>query len=122
MIAVVDDEESVRKALVRVLQAAGFPARAFASGAEFLNSWHFDRPDCLVLDLQMPDLSGTEVQQSLRMAGANFPIVIITAHDSPSLRRECMSAGATEYLCKPLDIRTLVQAVSRQAPRVPDVR
>jgi FixJ family two-component response regulator len=113
VIAVVDDEESVRKAVVRVLQAAGFPARAFASGAEFLESWHFDRPDCLVLDLQMPGLSGTEVQRSLRTAGASFPIVIITAYDSPTLRDECLSAGAIEYLCKPLDIHALVGAVSQ---------
>ena len=116
MIAVVDDEESVRKAVVRVLQAAGFAARAFASGTEFLESWHFDRPDCLVLDLQMPGLSGTEVQRSLIMAGASFPIVIITAHDSPNLREECMRAGAIEYLCKPLDIRALVKAVSQVMP------
>jgi FixJ family two-component response regulator len=113
VIAVVDDEESVRKAVVRVLQAAGFAARAFASGAEFLESWHFDRPDCLVLDLQMPGLSGTEVQRSLKTAGASFPIVIITAYDSPSLRDECLSAGAIEYLCKPLDIHALVGAVSQ---------
>ena len=116
VIAVVDDEESVRKAVVRVLQAAGFAARAFASGAEFLESWHFDRPDCLVLDLQMPGLSGTEVQRSLVMAGASFPIVIVTAHDSPNLREECMRAGAVEYLCKPLDIRALVKAVSQVMP------
>jgi FixJ family two-component response regulator len=116
VIAVVDDEESVRKAVVRVLQAAGFSARAFASGKDFLDSWHFDRPDCLILDLQMPDLSGVEVQQSLRMSGASFPIVIITAHDSPTLREECMQAGAVDYLCKPLDIRTLIEAVSRVAP------
>ena len=118
MIAVVDDEESVRKAVVRVLQAAGFAARAFGSGTEFLESWHFDRPDCLILDLQMPGLSGTEVQRSLMMAGATFPIVIITAHDSPSLREECMGAGAAEYLCKPLDIRALVNAVSQVMPPI----
>ena len=118
MIAVVDDEESVRKAVVRVLQAAGFAARAFASGTEFLESWHFDRPDCLVLDLQMPGLSGTEVQRSLIMAGASFPIVIITAHDSPSLRVECMDAGATEYLSKPFDIQALMHAVSRVVPAI----
>lgn len=113
MIAVVDDEESVRRAVVRVLQAAGFAARAFASGADFLESWHFNRPDCLVLDLQMPGLSGTEVQRSLKTAGANFPIVIITAYDSPSLRDECINAGAVDYLCKPLDIHALVGAVSQ---------
>jgi FixJ family two-component response regulator len=70
----------------------------------------------LVLDLQMPGLGGTEVQQSLKMAGASFPIVIITAHDSPSLREECMNAGAVAYLCKPLDIRVLVRAVSQIMP------
>jgi len=72
VIAVVDDEESVRKALVRVLQAARFSARGFDSGTEFLETWHFERPDCLVLDLQMPGLSGTEVQRALRKAGRSF--------------------------------------------------
>jgi FixJ family two-component response regulator len=112
LIAVVDDEESVRKALVRVLRAAGFPARGFASGQVFLESWHFDRPDCLVLDLQMPGVSGTEVQQALNAAGAHFPVIIITAHDAPSLREECMRLGAVAYLCKPLDIRALLKAVT----------
>lgn len=113
MIAVVDDEESVRRAVLRVLRAAGFCARGFASGAEFLNSWHFDRPDCLVLDLQMPGISGVEVQKSLVSAGAQFPVVIITAHDTPSLREECIRRGAAAYLCKPLDIGALLQAVER---------
>jgi FixJ family two-component response regulator len=113
VIAVVDDEDSVRKAVLRVLRAAGFCARGFASGAEFLNSWHFDRPDCLVLDLQMPGLSGMEVQKSLVSAGAQFPIVIITAHDAPSLRDECIRQGAAAYLCKPLDIGALLHAVAR---------
>jgi FixJ family two-component response regulator len=112
VIAVVDDEESVRKAMVRVLSAAGFPAHGFASGEEFLKSWHFDRPDCLVLDLQMPDVSGTEVQRALKVAGANFPVVIITAHDAPSLREECLRLGAIAYLCKPLDVRSLLDTVT----------
>jgi FixJ family two-component response regulator len=112
VIAVVDDEESVRKSVVRVLRAAGLTARGFSGGEEFLKSWHFDRPDCLVLDLQMPGLSGREVQQALTLAGAHFPIVIITAHDAPSLREECLRAGAIAYLCKPLDVRALVEAVT----------
>jgi FixJ family two-component response regulator len=115
VIAVVDDEESVRNAVVRVLRAAGFAARGFDSGEEFLNSWHFDRPDCLVLDLQMPSVSGTEVQAALNTAGANFPVVIITAHDEPNLRDECMRLGALAFLTKPLDVRALVKAVSRVA-------
>jgi FixJ family two-component response regulator len=112
VIAVVDDEESVRKALVRVLRAAGFAAHGFSSGDEFLRSWHFDRPDCLVLDLQMPDISGTEVQRALNLAGAQFPIVIITAHDAPAVREECLRLGAVAYLCKPLDVRSLLDTVS----------
>jgi FixJ family two-component response regulator len=63
VIAVVDDEDSVRNAVVRLLRTAGFTARGFATGDEFLKSWHLDPPDCLLLDLQMPDMSGTEVQQ-----------------------------------------------------------
>jgi FixJ family two-component response regulator len=112
VIAVVDDEESVRKAMVRVLRAAGFVAHGFASGEEFLKSWHFDRPDCLVLDLQMPDVSGTEVQHALNVAGASFPVIIITAHDAPSLREECLRLGAVAYLCKPLDVRSLLDTVA----------
>jgi FixJ family two-component response regulator len=111
VIAVVDDEESVCKAVVRVLRAAGLPARGYSSGHQFLKSWHFDRPDCLVLDLQMPELSGIEIQRALKTAGAQFPIIIITAHDAPHLREECLAAGAASYLCKPLDVRDLVDAV-----------
>jgi FixJ family two-component response regulator len=112
VIAVVDDEESVRKAVVRVLRASGFSACGFSSGPEFLTSWHFDRPDCLVLDLQMPVCSGAEVQQALKTAGAQFPIVIVTAHDAVSLREQCLRDGAVAYLYKPLDVHVLVQAVT----------
>jgi FixJ family two-component response regulator len=112
VIAVVDDEESVRRAVVRLLQAAGFAARGFASGNEFLKSWHFDRPDTLLLDLQMPDVSGTEVQQALNEAGAKFPVIIISANDEPSIREESMRLGAIAYLNKPLDIGALLQALT----------
>jgi FixJ family two-component response regulator len=112
MIAVLDDEDSVRNAVVRVLHAAGLGARGFSSGSGFLKSWHFDRPDCLLLDLQMPDMSGTEVQLALSAAGAKFPVIIITAHDGPRFREESMRLGAVAYLSKPLDIPLLLQAVT----------
>jgi FixJ family two-component response regulator len=112
VIAVLDDEASVRNAVVRVLGAAGFSARGFASGDEFLKSWHFDRPDYLVLDLQMPGMSGTEVQQALKLAGAKFPVIIITADDAPSIREESMRLGAVAFLTKPLDVSALLQAVT----------
>jgi len=111
MIAVVDDEESVRRALVRLLQAAGHPARGFASGQEFLQSWPANRPDCIMLDLQMPGFSGIDVQRALNRAGAHVPVVVMTAHDSPSVREECLREGAVAYLCKPLDERELLKAV-----------
>jgi FixJ family two-component response regulator len=112
MIAVVDDEESVRNALVRLLRAGGHAVRGFDSGRTFLNSWRFERPDCLLLDIQMPDISGTEVQQALKGAGAEFPIIIVTAHDSPIVRGECMRQGAVAYLCKPPDPTVLLQTVA----------
>jgi FixJ family two-component response regulator len=111
MIAVVDDEESVRKAVVRLLTASGHPARGFASGQEFLHSWMTEPPSCLVLDLQMPGLSGVEVQRALNRAQANLPVIMITAHDAPGARAECLREGAVAYLCKPLDERVLLDAL-----------
>jgi FixJ family two-component response regulator len=111
VIAVVDDEESVSKALVRLLRAVGYTAQAFPSGAEFLRNWRAIRPDCLLLDLQMPELSGVEVQRALNRAGANVPIVILTAYDSPGSRAECLREGAIAYLCKPIEERVLLDVV-----------
>ena len=112
VIAVVDDEESVRKAVVRLLQAAGHTARGYASGRDFLQNWPVDIPICLVLDLQMPNLPGVDVQRALNRAGAHFPVIIMTAHDSPCAREECLREGAVAYLCKPLDERVLLNALS----------
>jgi FixJ family two-component response regulator len=111
LISVVDDEELIRRALVRVLHAAGYAANSFASGREFLQSWLIERPDCVVLDLKMPGLSGIEVQRALDEAGARLPVVIITAHDEPGAREECMRLGAVAYLRKPLNDFTLLDAL-----------
>jgi FixJ family two-component response regulator len=111
MIAVVDDEESVRKAVVRLLQAAGHTARGFAAGSDFLQHWPDDRPECLLLDLQMPGLSGADVLRALNRSGAHIPTIIVTAHDSPGAREECKRLGAVAYLCKPLDERVLLGAL-----------
>ncbi len=111
MIAVVDDEESVRKAVVRLLQSAGHAAQGFASGSEFLQCWPGDKPDCLMLDLQMPGLSGTEVQRALNRAGAHLPVIVMTANDAPGAREECMREGAVAYLSKPVDVLVLLDAV-----------
>jgi len=111
VIAVVDDEESVRKAVVRLLRSAGHIAQGFASGSEFLQSWLVLKPDCLMLDLQMPGLSGTEVQRALNRAGAHLPVIVMTANDAPGTREECMREGAVAYLNKPVDVCVLLNAV-----------
>jgi FixJ family two-component response regulator len=113
VIAVVDDDDQVRKAVVRLLCAAGLPARGYGSGSEFLRSWLTERPDCVVLDLQMPGLSGLEVLRALDNADAHLPTIIITAHDEPAARDECARRGAAAYLRKPLDDRVLLDAIDK---------
>jgi FixJ family two-component response regulator len=118
LIAVVDDEESIRKSLRRLLMAADLEAVAYASGQEFLDSLKERQPDCLVLDLQMPGLTGLEVQRALTGAGARFPTIIITAHDEPETRARCLAAGVAAYLCKPLHDEMLLDAIAQVMDRV----
>lgn len=112
MIAVVDDEESIRKSLRRLFSAAQLDVAVYASGQEFLDSLTGSQPDCLVLDLQMPGLTGLEVQRVLAGARVRFPTIIITAHDEPETRARCLSAGAAAYLCKPLHDELLLDAIA----------
>ena len=112
LIAVVDDEESVRKSLRRLLVASELEATVYASGQEFLDSLGARQPDCLVLDLQMPGLTGLEVQRALAGARVRFPTIIITAHDEPETRARCLAAGVVAYLCKPLHDELLLDAIT----------
>ena len=109
-IAVVDDEEPVRKALKRLLRAAGLEAEGYASGKDFLAAER--RPDCVVLDLHMPVMSGQALLRQIRRISARLPVVVITAHDTAETRDECIAAGAAAYLRKPLDDRLLLNAIS----------
>ena len=111
-VAIVDDEEGIRKALRRLLRASGLDAHAYATGEEFLSASAEKRPDCLVLDLHMPGMSGLQVLRRLKATGALLPVVVITAHDEPETRKQCMSAGADAYLRKPLEDRLLLNAIS----------
>lgn len=111
MIAVVDDDESVRKAMCRLLRTAGFVSRGFAGGQEFLEAWLREPPDCVVLDLQMPGMSGIEVLGKLMGSGRAPVTIFITAHDHPGTREQCLRAGASAYLRKPLDRQTLLDAI-----------
>ena len=111
-VAIVDDEEGIRKALGRLLRAAGLEAHGYANGQEFLNAAAERRPDCVVLDLHMPGMSGLQVLRKLKAIGLLLPIVVITAHDEPETREQCLSTGARAYLRKPLEDRLLLNAIS----------
>jgi FixJ family two-component response regulator len=111
-VAVVDDEESVRKALKRLLRAAGLEAESYATGQEFLEQAAQREPDCVVLDLHMPVMSGSQVLAQIRKMPRRPPVVVITAHDVPEKRDECLAAGACAYLRKPLEDRLLLNAIS----------
>jgi FixJ family two-component response regulator len=112
-IAIVDDDEAVRKALQRLFLAWNFDGVTFARGSEFLRALPGAQPDCLVLDLHMPGMTGLDVLRELAARGASVPTVIITAHDEAGTERRCLAAGAKGYLCKPLDDVTLLDAVER---------
>jgi FixJ family two-component response regulator len=111
LIAIVDDEEPVRKALTRLLRSAGLDVETFPSGVEFLESLSMRRPDCVVLDLHMPQVDGFAVQARLAEAGNRLPVVIITGHDSDETRDRAMAAHPTAYLRKPVDDQTLLDAI-----------
>jgi FixJ family two-component response regulator len=111
LVAIVDDEEPVRKALRRVLQAAGITVNTYASGSAFLDAVASRRPDCLILDLHMPELNGLQLLQHLQASGVKLPSIVITAHDAPEARTRCRLAGASACLPKPLDREVLLRAI-----------
>ena len=113
LIAVVDDEEAVRTALRRLLRSASLDVETFSSGAEFLESVKEHQPDCVVLDLHMPQVNGFAVQARLAEVGSRVPIVIITGHDSSESRERALAGGAAAYLRKPVDDRALLEAIQQ---------
>lgn len=111
-VAVIDDDASVRKALARLLRSNGHEVKAFASGGEFLESVQTTAPDCLVLDVHMPTVSGLDVQTTLLARGMHVPIIFITAYDNKDLRERALEQGAVAYLRKPLTEETLLAAIA----------
>jgi FixJ family two-component response regulator len=117
-IAIVDDDASVRKALMRLLQTSSYRVDTFASASEFFASLKRRVPDCLIVDLQMPTTDGLELRNSLNRAGIAIPTIVITAHDEPGTRERCRAAGAAAYLLKPIQKTELIEAI-RAATRTP---
>src|ERR1044072_1371159 len=116
-VAVVDDEESVRRALIRLLRAANMDAEAFASGEAFLESLEKFRPDCVVLDLQLPGLTGRDVQRRLMSMQINLPVILITAHDDMVTQQQALSDRAANYLRKPRRGHVLVRSINESIAR-----
>jgi FixJ family two-component response regulator len=115
LIAVVDDDESVRKALIRLLRSANLAGLAFPSARAFLEVFADLPIACIVLDLQMPDMTGLELQRHLRVfhPDLRLPVIIITAHDEPGSRERCIAAGASAYLRKPVESSVLLAVINK---------
>jgi FixJ family two-component response regulator len=110
-VAIIDDDPAVLKALARLLRTRSFTVVTFQSGQQFLASLPEPLPDCLILDLQMPGMTGLEIQQDLARKGIRIPTIIITAHDEAGIRERCKSAGAIAYLAKPVPQAALFAAI-----------
>jgi FixJ family two-component response regulator len=113
LIAVIDDDEAVRRALRRLLRSLGFEPVVFASGEEFLRNLPACGPRCVVMDLHLPGLSGFEVLGRLRDNERVPPVIVMTGFDETGTRERCLAAGAVDYLTKPLDGAGLSAAIGR---------
>ena len=102
VISIVDDDESFRKATVNFVRSLGYAASAFSSAEEFLQGEHARDSDCLITDLQMPGMSGLELQSRLAAAGNSLPIIFVSAFAEMKARQQALAAGAVEFLDKPL--------------------
>ena len=107
LVTIVDDDESVRKSTCRLIRSFGYRAEAFGSGPEFLSSPAAKQTACLVLDVRMPGVDGLEVQRRVTAEGLDIPIVFISGRASDDEERRARSAGAVDFLRKPVDTATL---------------
>ena len=108
LIAIVDDDESMRRALVTLVRALGHDAVSFGSAGKFLESETLHHTSCLITDLQMPQMSGLELQGHLAVEGHRIPIIFITGHPDDRARARAMKAGAVCFLSKPFEYHRLL--------------
>jgi RNA polymerase sigma factor (sigma-70 family) len=113
LVCIVDDDESVRTSIARLLQTVGIRSESFATVPDFERRTTKDFVGCLILDVRMPGPSGLDLQHSLAVAGANIPVIIVTGYADVSLAVRAMKDGAQEVLTKPYDQQLLLDAVHR---------
>jgi FixJ family two-component response regulator len=111
VVSVVDDDESFRAALQRLLKSAGFPVRSFASAEDFLKSGQQHDTGCLIADIRMPGMSGLDLQAKLNADHCLIPTIFITAHGDEKMRLQAMRGGAVRFLAKPFDDAILLESV-----------
>jgi FixJ family two-component response regulator len=110
-IYVVDDDESIRRALKRLLRSAGYQAVTFESAEDFMDSAPVGGEGCLILDIRLPGMTGFELQEKLVACGAKYAIIFMTAHDNPQWQVRAKKEGAVGYLKKPFCERSLLDAI-----------
>jgi FixJ family two-component response regulator len=111
LVAIVDDDDLMRSALQGMLKSVGVPSQAFASAEEFLKSSQRHQTACLIADIQMPGMSGLELQAELNAAHCRIPTIFITAHGDTKMRMQALRAGAVEFMSKPFDDEALLGSV-----------
>jgi len=119
LISIVDDDRSVRRALGRLVQSAGYTVATFASAREFLDSPALSGAACLVLDISLQGMSGFDLQERLAADHPSLPIIFITALDEPATRERFRRSGVAAQLRKPFDEHTLLHAIKRALDQGP---
>jgi FixJ family two-component response regulator len=117
LIAVVDDDESIRVMTSTLMRSLGFASRGFASAEEFLQSPERGETSCIISDVQMPGINGLELQSRLTSTNCRTPIIFITAFPDPRIQERALAGGAVCFLTKPFDGETLIQCVDRALGR-----
>jgi len=112
LISIVDDDESVREAIESLMKSVGYIAKVFPSAGDFLKSEHLSDTGCLILDLQMPGMSGLELQSRLVASKSRVPIIFISAHSDAEVRARALEAGAVGFLQKPFSEDALLSAIT----------
>src|SRR5260370_24699334 len=114
---ILDDDVSVREAVGSLIRSVGLKVRTFASAQEFLTSLRKERPSCLVLDVQLPDINGFELQQELATKDIQIPIIFLTGHGDIPMSVRAIKAGALEFLTKPFEDEYLLEAIRNAIAR-----
>lgn len=112
IVHVVDDDDSVRRAISRVLAAAGYQTHGYSNAGEFLLSTSLSGPGCVILDVRMPGPTGLELHAALRRQGISLPVIFLTGHGDIPMSVQAIKAGAVDFLTKPVERQTLLAAVS----------